>query len=80
MKVIKRDGTCVDYDRSKIAIAIEKANAEVPEADRLSREDIDSIIGSIEAQKRPRILVEDIQDLVKQHHHLGQYNQRCNVH
>ena len=66
MKVIKRDGTCVDYDRSKIAIAIEKANAEVPEADRLSREDIDSIIGSIEAQKRPRILVEDIQDLVEQ--------------
>ena len=37
MKVIKRDGTSVDYDRSKIVIAIEKANAEVSEADRLSR-------------------------------------------
>ena len=31
MKVIKRDGSVVDYDRSKIAIAIGKANAEVPQ-------------------------------------------------
>ena len=66
MKVIKRDGTSVDYDRGKIVIAIEKANAEVAEADRLSREDIDSIIEGIEALKRPRVLVEDIQDLVEQ--------------
>lgn len=66
MKVIKRDGTSVDYDRSKIVIAIEKANAEVPEADRLSREDINAIIDGIEALKRPRMLVEDIQDLVEQ--------------
>ena len=29
MKVIKRDGRAVDYDRSKIAVAIEKANQEV---------------------------------------------------
>ena len=66
MKVIKRDGTSVDYDRSKIVTAIEKANAEVPEDDRLSRADIDAIIDGIEAQKRQRILVEDIQDLVEQ--------------
>ena len=66
MKVIKRDGSSVDYDRSKIATAIEKANAEVPEPDRLGREDIDAIISGIEAQKRQRILVEDIQDLVEQ--------------
>ena len=66
MKVIKRDGTSVDYDRSKIVIAIEKANAEVPEAERVSREEIDAIIDGIEAQKRQRILVEDIQDLVEQ--------------
>ena len=32
MKVIKRDGSSVDYDRNKIVTAIEKANAEVPEA------------------------------------------------
>ncbi len=66
MKVIKRDGAVVDYDRGKIVIAIEKANAEVPERDRLSRAEIDEIIDSIEAQKRQRILVEDIQDLVEQ--------------
>ena len=66
MKVIKRDGTSVDYDRSKIVIAIEKANAEVAEEDRISREEIDAIIDGIETQKRQRILVEDIQDLVEQ--------------
>ena len=66
MKVIKRDGSSVDYDRSKIVIAIEKANAEVSEEDRLAREDIDAIINGIEEQKRQRILVEDIQDLVEQ--------------
>ncbi len=66
MKVIKRDGSSVDYDRSKIVIAIEKANAEVSEEDRLAREDIDAIINGIEEQKRSRILVEDIQDLVEQ--------------
>ena len=37
MKVIKRDGSSVDYDRSKIVIAIEKANAEVPAEERLDR-------------------------------------------
>ena len=66
MKVIKRDGTSVDYDRSKIVIAIEKANAEVAEEERIGREEIDAIIDGIEAQKRQRILVEDIQDLVEQ--------------
>ena len=29
MKVIKRDGRVVDYDRNKIIVAIQKANAEV---------------------------------------------------
>ena len=66
MKVIKRDGTIVDYDRSKIVTAIEKANAEVSAADRIDRAHIDSIIDGIEALKRPRMLVEDIQDLVEQ--------------
>ena len=66
MKVIKRDGTIVDYDRSKIVTAIEKANAEVPAADRIDRARIDAIVDGIEALKRPRMLVEDIQDLVEQ--------------
>ena len=29
MKVIKRDGRVVDYDREKISVAIQKANKEV---------------------------------------------------
>ena len=66
MKVIKRDGSIVDYDRSKIAIAIGKANGEVPEEDRLPQDRIDAIIERIEGLKRPRMLVEDIQDLVEQ--------------
>ena len=66
IKVIKRDGTVVDYDRSKIVIAIEKANAEVPEEDRIQEARIDSIIDSIEARRRQRLLVEDIQDMVEQ--------------
>ena len=66
MKVIKRDGNIVDYDRSKIVRAIEKANAEVAPDERLSKDRIDAVIDRIEALKRPRMLVEDIQDLVEQ--------------
>lgn len=32
MQVIKRDGRAVSYDRSKIIVAIQKANAEVKAA------------------------------------------------
>ena len=68
MTVIKRDGTVVTYDRSKIINAIEKANAEVPEEERLSRDRVEGIVDHIEqlTQKRSRMLVEDIQDLVEQ--------------
>ena len=66
IKVIKRDGTIVNYDRSKIKLAIQKANAEVPEEDRIQEARIDSIIDSIEARRRQRLLVEDIQDMVEQ--------------
>lgn len=66
IKVIKRDGTIVDYDRSKIKLAIQKANAEVPEEDRIQEARIDSIIDSIEARRRQRLLVEDIQDMVEE--------------
>jgi len=44
MKVIKRDGSTVDFDRSKIVIAIEKANKAVDEADRVSAEDIERLL------------------------------------
>ena len=31
MKIVKRDGRVIDYDRQKIAIAIGKANDKIPE-------------------------------------------------
>ncbi len=66
MKVIKRDGSTVTYDRSKIVTAIQKANAEVEEKEQVSVDKIDAIIEGIEAKKRNRILVEDIQDIIEQ--------------
>lgn len=66
MKVIKRDGTSADFDRSKIVIAIQKANHAVEESDRVSDAQIEAIVQSIESKTRQRILVEDIQDVVEQ--------------
>ena len=39
MKVIKRDGRAVDYDREKIRIAIDKANQEHSEEEDLEQDD-----------------------------------------
>ena len=66
MKIIKRDGTIVDYNPEKIKIAIGKANTEVDEQDQASAEEIEKIIKYIEKLKKPRILVEDIQDIIEQ--------------
>ena len=48
MLVYKRDGRAVEYDRSKISAAIQKANAEVEEQERISDEGIEKIIEFIE--------------------------------
>ena len=66
MKVIKRDGKAVDYNREKIEIAIEKANNKVKEQERLSKEEIKEITRYIEQLNKKRILVEDIQDIIEQ--------------
>ena len=66
MKIIKRDGTIVDYNPEKIKIAISKANMEVEEKDQVSEEEISKIIKYIEKLKKQRILVEDIQDIIEQ--------------
>ncbi len=66
MKVIKRDGRAVDYDRSKIKIAIEKANKEVQQKQRASKEQIGEIIEYIESLNKKRMLVEDIQDIIEE--------------
>ena len=65
MKVIKRDGTTVEYDRNKIKVAIQKANAAVDAEYRVTDEQIEQILRNIEGKKRSRLLVEDIQDLVE---------------
>ena len=65
MQIIKRDGRIVEYDRSKIVTAIQKANAEVEENQRASAEEIDAILDYIEAKHRTRILVEDVQDIIE---------------
>ena len=62
MKIIKRDGRVVDYDRQKIAVAIEKANREVKGKEIASKEDIKNIIQHIEDLDKKRMLVEDIQN------------------
>ena len=66
MKVIKRDGHTVTYDRSKIILAIRKANAEVEPCEKISEEGIEEIVQGIEAKNRSRMLVEDIQDIIEQ--------------
>ena len=66
MKVIKRDGRAVDYDRAKIQIAIEKANQEVKASERASKENIKDIINYIEELNKKRMLVEDIQDIIEE--------------
>ncbi len=66
MKVIKRDGSTVDFDRSKIVTAIRKANDAVEPEERISEEGIEEIVSYIESKKRKRFLVEDIQDIVEE--------------
>ena len=66
MKVIKRDGRAVDYDRAKIQVAIEKANQEVKPKERANKEDIKGIIQYIEDLNKKRMLVEDIQDIIEE--------------
>ena len=65
MKVIKRDGTTVDFDLQKIVVAIEKANAAVDPADRIEAEKIKKIAEYVMSKNRSRLLVEDIQDMVE---------------
>ncbi len=65
MKVIKRDNSVVDFDRSKIVNAIQKANAAVEEQFRLDDASVDVIADAVAASHKPRLLVEDIQDMVE---------------
>ena len=68
MKVIKRSGQEVDFNRKKIENAISKANTEVNEIHQLSNAQIQAIAMSIEkkSQETGRAFsVEEIQDMVE---------------
>ena len=68
MKIIKRNGEEVVFDRSKIATAITKANNEVPVNERLSAATIQGMAMDIEnqcRQEKHEMNVESIQDLVE---------------
>lgn len=65
MKVIKRDGSTAYFDRSKIVVAIQKANNAVDESERISEDRIENIAHYVESRNRMRLLVEDIQDMVE---------------
>ena len=67
MKTIKRDGREVPYDYTKIKKAIEAANGEVAEEDRLTDTEVGFIVGRIEkrcADLGRSVGVEEIQDIV----------------
>ena len=67
MKVIKRDGREVPFDAERIRRAIESANAVMPEVERLTAEDINSLaerVSEKSAETGRAVGVEEIQDLV----------------
>ena len=66
MKVIKRNGREVSYDRNKITLAIQKANAEVSAKEKITEEKIESIVSSIEGRTTSTMYVEEIQDIIEQ--------------
>ena len=68
VKIIKRNGEEVIFDIRKIVTAIEKANAAVPESDRLSEEYIQAVASKVANQchaSKVELNVEAIQDLVE---------------
>ena len=68
MKIIKRSGEEVVFDSAKIRRAVEKANSEVIENERLSDWEIDQLTATVEkicASRARSLGVEEIQDLVE---------------
>ena len=66
MKIVKRDGSIVEFEADKIRIAIKKANEEVGKKDKILKAEIEEIIAYIKELDKSRILVEDIQDIIEQ--------------
>ena len=75
MKIIKRDGRIVEYNRDKIKSAIERANKDVQDNERVNNKQIENIIKHIEDLNKKRMLVEDIQDIIETElMHIKKYN------
>jgi len=66
MKIVKRDGTIVEFEDDKIRVAIKKANEEVGKKDKILKVQIEEIINYIKGLDKSRILVEDVQDIIEQ--------------
>ena len=65
IKVQKRDGRIVEYDREKIVTAIRKANAEVDACEQAGEEMIDGILDYVESRGEDVVSVETIQDMIE---------------
>lgn len=68
VKIIKRNGSEVAFDSSKIANAVRGANDEAMEADRLTDEEIREVAEKVEGQCASAghtVTVEEVQDLVE---------------
>lgn len=67
MKITKRDGTVVEFDRSKISNAIAKANSAAAPDDKITEEDIlqitDTVVSECE-KKDHTVSVEEVQNMV----------------
>ncbi len=78
MKIIKRDGSEAEFDRSKIEAAILKANESVAPDERVAPEQAKMIASTVEhycAGLKRAMSVEEIQDQVENHlMALGKYN------
>lgn len=65
IKVQKRDGRIVEYNREKIVTAIRKANAEVEASQRAEEGLIDAILDNVERRADDVVNVETIQDMIE---------------
>ena len=68
VKIIKRNGTEVPFDITKIIVAVSKANQSVDEKLRLSREQITQIAAAVTGrcqQLNRAVSVEEVQDMVE---------------
>ena len=67
-KIVKRNGQVVDFEPEKVRKAIEKANAEVATRDKLTKEQIDTIVEDVTKTAMGATYdmnVEEIQNLVE---------------